>query len=162
MNYFTYYNIPVSFYPDEKLLRSKYYELSRKYHPDFYVNEPEEKQQEVLEQATFNTNAYRTLSDFDKRMQYMLQSHHLLEEKSTNELPGSFLMEMMELNEQLMELEFDFDPEVYQRVKQEFEEVLERLETQTEPLLRQYEQLNEAEKQEALKKIKTYYLKKKY
>jgi molecular chaperone HscB len=38
MNYFELYEIPVSLKPDQQLLRKKFYELSRKYHPDFYGN----------------------------------------------------------------------------------------------------------------------------
>src|SRR5688572_1882490 len=109
MNYFEFYNIPESFILDEKAVKAKYYQLIREYHPDFYANETPEIQQEILQLSTQNTNAYRTLSDPDLRMQYILKDHGLLEEGGKNELPSEFLMEMMEINEELMELEFDFD-----------------------------------------------------
>ncbi len=48
MNYFEFYNIPVSFLPDQNLVRKKFYAFSKDYHPDFFVNESEEKQNEIL------------------------------------------------------------------------------------------------------------------
>ena len=51
----------------------------------------------------------KTLKDFDKRMKYILDQKGIMDEEGQNKLPQSFLMEMMEINEALMELEFDFD-----------------------------------------------------
>ena len=48
MDYFELYGLPVSFNPDPKVVKHKFYELSKKYHPDFFINDEEEKQDEVL------------------------------------------------------------------------------------------------------------------
>jgi molecular chaperone HscB len=162
VNYFQFYAIPESFLPDEKQIQEQYYALSRKYHPDFHAREDQERQQEVLHLSTLNTDAYRTLSDPDTRMQYILEHHGLLEEGKNNELPGDFLMEMMDLNEQIMELDFDFDQEVFEKVSQEAVDFTAALDAGILPVLQQYPQLEGITKLEALKLVKTYYLKKKY
>ena len=74
---------------------------------------------EILELSTLNNEAYKTLSDFDKRMKYILEIKAVLDEEGKNQIPQDFLMEMMDINEQLMELEFDFDPNIYRKVKSE-------------------------------------------
>src|SRR6185436_7553683 len=99
MNYFEFYDTPVSFMVDEDAVKKKYLELSRKFHPDFFINQSSEKQQEVLEMSTLNTRAFQTLSDFDKRMKYILELKNLIYEGERYELPPGFLMEMMEVNE---------------------------------------------------------------
>jgi molecular chaperone HscB len=160
-DYFEFYGLPESFHPDPAGLKSKYYALSREYHPDFHATATPERQQEILQLATLNTNAYRTLSDPDQRMAYILNRHGLLEE-GKQELPPDFLMEVMELNEQLMELEFDFEPAAVQRVEQETQELTDTLEAGIEPVLAGYEGLPVDVRPQALQQIRTYYLKKRY
>ena len=160
-NYFELYNLPESFLLDEKALKATYYKLSREYHPDFYANESLEKQHEILQLSTLNTNAYRTLSDPDNRMQYILKQHNLLEE-GKNEIPSEFLMEMMELNEELMELEFDFDAAKFHQIGEQTSGITAQLDADILPVLQRYPELHGVTKEEALELVKTYYLKKKY
>jgi len=160
-NYFAFYDIPESFLPDEKAIKAKYYQLSRAYHPDFHAGASPERQEEILQLSTLNTNAYRTLSDADLRMQYILKEHGLLEE-GKNELPADFLMEMMELNEELMELEFDFDAAKLREIGEKSSGIVAELDNDILPVLQRYPELHGLTKGEALAEVKTYYLKKKY
>ncbi|GAB2953858.1 co-chaperone HscB [Hymenobacter coalescens] len=160
-DYFAFYDLPESFLPDEKALKAKYYALSREYHPDFHATAAPEQQQRMLQLSTLNTNAYRTLSHFDQRLQYVLQRHGLLEE-GKQELPADFLMEVMELNEQLMELEFEPDPEVAARVTAEVDRLEHGLETDSRPVLAGYAALPEEQRPAALQQVRTYYLKRRY
>ena len=162
MNYFEFYGIPESFYPDEKLVKAKFYEFSRKYHPDFHGTAEPEKQREILDLSTLNTNAYKTLNNFESRLAYILKQHDLVGEGTKAELPPIFLMEVMELNEKLMELEFEFEPESVEVLQKGFTDLWNVLEAKTKPLLEQYETLPEDEKNKALEQIKIYYLKRKY
>jgi molecular chaperone HscB len=160
-NYFEFYDLPETFQPDVAALKRQYYTLSREYHPDFHATESPERQQEILHLATLNTNAYRTLSDPDLRMAYILGLHGLLEE-GKQELPTDFLMEVMELNEQLMELEFEPDTEAVQRVENEVNALTGTLDAGIEPVLAGYAGLPVDVRSQALQQIRTYYLKRRY
>lgn len=105
MNYFEFYDLPVSFLMDLDLLKRKYYEISRSAHPDFHTLASESQQEAMLEKSTINNRAYRILSDFDQRLKYILDLFGKLKEEGENKVPQDFLMEMMDLNESLMELE---------------------------------------------------------
>src|ERR1700761_5230210 len=105
MNYFEFYGLHESFTLDDSLLKKKFYQLSKEYHPDFYANEDETKQQEILELSTLNNKAYQTLSDPAKRLEYILRLHNLVSEGAKPQLPSDFLMEMMDINERLMEVD---------------------------------------------------------
>ncbi|MEJ7778199.1 MAG: Fe-S protein assembly co-chaperone HscB [Daejeonella sp.] len=109
-DYFEFYNLPLRFQVDESQLKKKFYEFSKKYHPDFYVNEPQEKQDEILEVSTLNNKAYKVLSDPLKRIEYILEIHQMLADGDKYALPQDFLIDMMDVNESLMEMEFDPDP----------------------------------------------------
>lgn len=108
-NYFEFYELPVSFAVDEQKLKKKFYELSKRFHPDFYVNEDEDKQAEILGLSTLNNKAFQVLSNPLKRIEYILTMHDLLADGDKHVLPQEFLMDMMDVNEALMELEFDHD-----------------------------------------------------
>ena len=49
MNYFEFYDIPVSFKIDKSVLKKKYLVKSKKFHPDFYTNESPSKQEEIMQ-----------------------------------------------------------------------------------------------------------------
>uniref|UniRef100_UPI003D7F577D DnaJ domain-containing protein n=1 Tax=Pedobacter sp. TaxID=1411316 RepID=UPI003D7F577D len=90
MDYFELYGLPVSFNPDLAIVKQKFYELSKKYHPDFFINESQEKQEEVLELSTLNNKAYQVLSDPQKRLHYILSIKGLIKEGENYVLPQSF------------------------------------------------------------------------
>ncbi|WP_461452273.1 Fe-S protein assembly co-chaperone HscB [Mucilaginibacter sp.] len=104
MNYFDFYELPETFNLNDADIKKKFYQLSKKYHPDFYANEDEEKQQEILELSTLNNKAYQTLGDPNKRLEYILRLHNLVSEGAKPQLPSDFLMEMMDINERIMEV----------------------------------------------------------
>ena len=160
MNYFEFFDIPVRFLFDEEALRKAFYANSKKYHPDFYTLEPDEKQAEILDLSTLNNQAYHTLADLDKRMRYILELRGILEEEGQNQIPQAFLAEMMELNEALMELEFEFDPEQFASTKMAINKLGDDLYGGIRPDLEAYE--NKPEQAELLHRVKDYYLKKRY
>ena len=105
MNYFDFYGIAETFAPDKAALKKQFYALSKQYHPDFFANEDDARQQEVLELSTLNNKVYQTLNDPNKLTEYILQLHGLVSDGAKPQLPADFLMEMMDINERLMEVE---------------------------------------------------------
>lgn len=159
MTYFKFYNILPSFIPDQKLVKQKFYELSRTYHPDFFVNESDEKQQEILELSTFNNKAYQTLTNPNKLTEYVLSLNGEISESEKYTLPQSFLLEMMEVNEALMEIEFDPNAEAILAISVQIDEIEENLLAQQNVLFNNYEATKEPQ---SLKQIKDIYYRKKY
>lgn len=160
MNYFEFFDIPLAFKIDEALLKQRFYEHSKKYHPDFYTLESAEKQVEILEQSTFNNQAYRTLSDFDKRMEYILNLKEALAEEGKNEIPQDFLLEMMDINEGLMELEFDFDELRMKGILQEIENQELEIYSKASAIIENFDDKKTTPQELSI--VKNYYLKKKY
>ena len=161
-DYFAFYGLPESFLPDEATIKRGYYAKSRETHPDFHATSSPEHQAEMLRQATLNTDAYRTLSHPDQRMAYLLRRHGLLEEGRQEQLPPDFLMDVMDLNEQLMELEAAPDAAAQAPVAAEVANLAATLDAGIQPVLAGYEQLPADHRPAALQQIRTYYLKKRY
>lgn len=159
MNYFEFYNIPVSLSVDEADLKQKFYAKSKNFHPDFFTLDDVEKQMEALEMSTLNNTAYKVLIDFDKRLQYLLGLKGVLEEEGKNTIPQDFLMEMMDVNEAVMELQFDFDKETYSKLLEDVEERKEDLKVSIQDILPKTEEGLSANDYQVLK---AYYLKNKY
>ena len=162
-DYFTFYGLPESFLLDEAALKAKYYQLSRELHPDFHAQDTPAAQAEALRLSTLNTDAYRTLADPDRRMAYLLGQHGLLEEGSAqNQLPPDFLMEVMDLNEQLMELEAEPSPQAMATLNAEVTALADTLDAGIQPVLAGYPALPPDHRPAALGQVRTYYLKKRY
>ena len=162
MNYFEFFGIPLSFHPDEAQLKRKFYELSKKYHPDFYINETDEKQEEILELSTINNKAWQVLSDPLKRMAYILELKGLLEGEGQYQLPQEFLMEMMEVNEVLMELEFEHDPLVLESTSRQVEEMEQSILEELTKASTAFDRAAADEQQALLLKIRDIWYRQKY
>ena len=159
INFFEFYNIPESFHPDVNLLKKKFYELSKQYHPDFYANESDEKQQEILELSTINNKAWQTLSDPAKRLEYILRQHELLVDGAKPALPADFLMEMMDINERLMEID---DAEQWAEINNEVLAIDGDINHKINELTKDYHHLDDAAKQSRLNGILDIYYRQKY
>ena len=162
IDYFVFYGLPETFLPDEAALKRLYYAKSRETHPDFHATSTPENQAEMLHQATLNTDAYRTLANPDQRMAYLLRRHGLFDEGKQEQLPPDFLMDMMDLNEQLMDLEIAPEPAAQARIVAEVDTLADTLDAGIQPVLAGYEQLPADHRPAALQQIRTYYLKKRY
>ena len=161
-DYFAFYGLPLSFDPDVALVKQKFYEFSKKYHPDFYINESDEKQAEVLELSTVNNKAYQVLSDPQKRLHYVLELKGLLKEGENYVLPQNFLMEMMDINEALMDLQFDPDPVKLASLKEDVNGVEKGLSDEILSLTTSFEGQTSAEQDKTLIAIKDLYYRTKY
>ena len=161
MNYFELYEIPVSFLADEILIKQKYYANSKKYHPDFFINESEDKQAEVLHLSTLNNDAYRLLTDFDKRVAYILTLTGQISDAEKFVLPPDFLMEMMDINEKMMELSAN-DMHAIADVTNEIAILEKSLNSYLQASCKQFDAHDQVEQESVLLAIKDAYYRKKY
>jgi molecular chaperone HscB len=103
MNYFELFDIPEALLVDKSQLARRYFDLQKKYHPDFYTGATEAEKATVLEKSAQINKAFKTFQNTDATIQYVLQLKGLVEDEEKYALPPDFLMEMMELNEALSE-----------------------------------------------------------
>jgi len=160
-NYFEFYDLPVQFNPDQQLVKAKFYALSKQYHPDFYANESEDKQAEVLNLSTLNNKAYQTLSNFRNRLKYILELKGVVQADEGYQLPQTFLMEMMDVNEALMDLEFEPDVDKLSQVSQEVEVIEKQLDDELNSLINQFDQ-HPDDADQVLLNIKDIFYRQKY
>jgi molecular chaperone HscB len=160
MNYFELFEIPVSLTPDKGLLKQKFYALSRKYHPDFFTQETENEQADALEMSSQVNKAFKVFQNQGEMIKYVLQLKGLLEEEEKYNLPPEFLMEMLDLNEQMMEAKMDTDGDAAQKLKTAVAGVEAELYEPVKPIVEGYEEGKTTTEQ--LLKVKEYYYKKKY
>lgn len=159
MDYFEFYGLPVSFNPDAAEVKKQFYALSKKYHPDFYINESVEKQEEVLELSTLNNKAYQVLGDPKKLLPYVLELKGLVTEGEHYTLPQDFLMEMMDVNEALMDLQFDPDAEKLAAQVKEIDAIEAGMQSELETLKNAFDSSGSTDD---LVKIKDLYYRTKY
>ena len=160
-NYFALFDLPMSFCPDMASVKSQFYKLSKQYHPDRVAQTDEAAKADVLHKAALINDAYKTLSDPDKTMAYVLRMHHLLEDEEKYNLPPDFLMDMMELNESVSDYEDSPEKESLQsQAHQALVAQLNQWDDALKPLLIAFEQAED--KEPVLLKIKDFYFRKKY
>ncbi|MCC6721063.1 MAG: Fe-S protein assembly co-chaperone HscB [Bacteroidia bacterium] len=119
MNYFEFYEIPVKFNIDENALKSKYYSIARKNHPDFFINDIENKNN-ALQITSLNNEAFKCLSAFHSRVEYVLKLSNI---EFNEKLSPTFLMEMMDINESIEELKIKLENDKFQNLKTEVEDM---------------------------------------
>lgn len=162
MNYFELYDLPISFHPDQQVVKQQFYALSKKYHPDFHINQSVEKQDEVLELSTLNNKAFQVLKNPQKVLHYVLELKGIIGDGEHYSLPQSFLMEMMDVNEAIMELQFESDPQKQDQLNADLLQLERNLNAELEQQTLAYDQSDEANKDAYLEKIKDIYYRGKY
>ena len=118
-DYFAVFELPPKLRVDTAVLEKRFYAMSRRLHPDRFVNRPAEEQEAVLRQSSLLNDAYRTLRDPVLRTQHLLHLEGVeMEEQSKaatdaarasggekkQAVPPELLEEVFELNMQLTEM----------------------------------------------------------
>jgi molecular chaperone HscB len=103
-NYFDFFGLPHKLNLDAKDLESRFYDLSKQWHPDrFARGTPDEKRISEIATATLN-DGYRVLKDPVARAEYLLKEHGLDGGgQRSNTIPPELLDEVFELNSALEE-----------------------------------------------------------
>ena len=159
MDYFELFDLPVSLIVDAKVLTKKYYALSKLYHPDNFSLDNAAKQAEALEMSAQINQAKKTLSNADKRLAYILKEKGIVVSDEKYQLSPDFLGNMMDINEALMELQFDANPTIKEMLIVQIDKESAELKDAVKPHF-EAEKLAITDENTAL--LKDYYYKKKY
>ena len=110
-NHFELFSIPVEYTLDYAELDARYRKLQQTVHPDRYVNASDQERRIAMQQAAQINEAYTVLKDVTRRGQYVLElaGVDLQAEQRTTQDPA-FLMQQMELREELSEVKQQADP----------------------------------------------------
>ncbi len=100
--YFSFFNLPKHFHVSLATLEKDFYQLSRKFHPDFFFQASEKEREYSVQKSSMLNDAYRTLKDPLKRANYLLVLEGIKE--TGQKTPPDLLAEVFELNEQIEEL----------------------------------------------------------
>jgi molecular chaperone HscB len=106
-NYFRFYGLTPSFEIDTAELRRLFLEKSRQFHPDYFEDD-HALQGKAIEVTAFNNKAFKALNSPTERLKYLIQIN-ISETENSQKLPQDFLMEMLDLNEQIDEFAFADD-----------------------------------------------------
>ena len=150
MNYFDFFGLPHKLNLDSKDLESRFYTLSKQWHPDRFARATPD-QRRISEDATATLNdGYRTLKEPIARAEYLLREHgfDMAEQKSSN-VPPELLEEVFELNIALEEIETS-KPQL-QEARERFVAMREDLDRE---LFGQFAAYDEKQDQAILDKIK--------
>ena len=160
MTYFELFNIPVALQVNTSLIKTNFYELSRKYHPDFYSQATETEQEEALEKSALLNKAFKTFGNKEETIKYVLQLKGLLEDEEKYKLPPDFLMEIMELNEAILDAKTEADDGKIKNEKLKIINLEDEIYNSVRSIIENYKDGITTEKE--LLQVKDYYFKKKY
>jgi len=100
--YFDVFGLDKTFVIDTAKLKKQFIELSRKFHPDFYIGKSDEERELAGSNSAYINSALKTLSDPMKRAEYLL--HRVAGGFTANPSPPRELFEeILEIGELLME-----------------------------------------------------------
>ncbi len=103
-NYFQIFQLPETFELDKAELSSRYLELQKRVHPDKFVDASDREKRLSMQWTTQINEAYATLGSPLSRAIYLLQLQGI-EIADNPVLEPSFLMDQIELREELEEIE---------------------------------------------------------
>ncbi len=160
-NYFELYHMPETFRPNQVEVKSKFYKLSRLYHPDRFAQAGGAELAKALQVSAMNNEAYKTFKNADATMAYILKLHNLLEDEEKYNLPPAFLMEMMDINEAVSDCEMDpTNEDARQMAINSLNEQLELWDAATKIPVDKFEKGDKSN--DLLLQIKDQYFRKKY
>jgi len=104
VDYFSVFDLPRNPVVDEAVLTSRYYELSRRLHPDLYQTGTSEEKEASLKNTALLNRAYRTLRDLVQRGQYWLELQGEQLGRDNNRVPPALAALVFEVQEQLADV----------------------------------------------------------
>lgn len=115
-DYYALLGLKESYAVDKGALERNYLERSRAVHPDRFVNAPAHERVSALQQSMLINQAYKALKNPQSRAEYLLQRYGV--DIGDNErLDPTFLMEVLELREELAEAKHAGDRPTLRRLE---------------------------------------------
>jgi len=108
-NYFELFGLSPDFVLDTDTLAARYRDLQQAVHPDRFASASEQERRLSLQSAAHINEAFQTLKRPLSRARYLLELRGVSPDQSTA-LDGDFLVEQMNLREQLDELVEQAEP----------------------------------------------------
>lgn len=109
-NYFELFGLPVSFEVESEALSLRYRDLQRAVHPDRFANASDQERRLSVQQAALINEAFRTLKNPLPRARYLLELSDVEIDDTDTSMDPAFLMEQIELREQLGAVRQAADP----------------------------------------------------
>ncbi|MBP19787.1 MAG: Fe-S protein assembly co-chaperone HscB [Gammaproteobacteria bacterium] len=127
-NFFEIFQLPVDYRIDEEELSVRYRALQQSVHPDKYASATDQEKRLSVQWATKINEAFDTLREPLSRAIYLLRLQDISIENNPT-LDSGFLMEQIELREELEEIETQGDAglSTLEAYKQEVLDVMSRL-----------------------------------
>jgi molecular chaperone HscB len=101
IDYFTCMGLPRKLTIDTAALESKFYEMSRAFHPDFYEGKSEMERAVSLANSAVLNQAYRTLKDPILRVEYLLRLEAGAAKDIPEKAPADLFEAILEIQEHL-------------------------------------------------------------
>ncbi|WP_241087056.1 co-chaperone HscB [Candidatus Vondammii sp. HM_W22] len=147
-NYFELFGLPVGYVLDTQQLAERYRELQRVVHPDRYASASEQERRLSMQGSILINEAYESLKNPIRRAHYMLILHGIdMDARQEATRDTAFLMEQLELREQLEETRNSPDP--YQAISNLMDGISKRINTLVGQMAVQFEAATPDELEEA-------------
>lgn len=106
MDYFTLFGLPAQYQLDTQALSLRFQDLQRQYHPDKFASGTQAEQLAAVQHSANINQAWQTLRHPLMRAEYLLSLHGFdLSSEQHTVRDTAFLMEQLELREELDEIE---------------------------------------------------------
>ena len=103
LDYFVLFGVDRTPLLNDEFVKAKYYELSRRIHPDLYQGAGQEEKQASVKNTTMLNQAYQTFTDPVRLGQYWLELHGEELGKDNSEIPQELAGFVFEMHEKLAE-----------------------------------------------------------
>mgnify|MGYP001197127680 FL=1 len=150
LSYFDYYNIPCQYKLNQSELRKLFYSKSKDLHPD------QSNQMDAIDQTSVNNEAYRILSDPHLRLKHILEIFNGPMDESKMQLPKAFLMDMMDINEEIEFVSDENRASLHEKIKS----LIQSEEDHYNIIIQNFDKQDHSE--EVLRKLEEFYFKQKY
>lgn len=159
MNYFQLFQLPEQFDVDLTELGTRYLELQKQFHPDKFANSSERDRLLVVQQAANINDAFHSLKQPLLRAEHLLALRGIrLNQEQRSFTDTAFLMEQMELREQLADIAHSSDSDAaIDAMEQQLKVAKKRLLNQLSQLLAANDMNDNQQAADVIRKLKFFF-----